>query len=76
MDFEEILDQATAMLQRRGRLTYRALKLQFKLDDEYLDTLKEELIEGQRVAIDENGKVLVWVGDETGPPQPAPSQCR
>ena len=31
MTFEEILDQAMAMLQRRGRLTYRTLKLQFHL---------------------------------------------
>ena len=29
MTFEEILDQAIAMLQRRGRLTYGALKRQF-----------------------------------------------
>jgi hypothetical protein len=29
MTFEEILDQAIAMLQRGGRMTYRALKLQF-----------------------------------------------
>jgi hypothetical protein len=29
MHFEEILDQAIAMLQRRGRVTYRALKRQF-----------------------------------------------
>ena len=33
MTFEEILDQAIAMLQRRGRVTYRALKRQFQLDD-------------------------------------------
>ncbi len=31
MTFEEILDQAIAMLQRRGRLTYGALKRQFNL---------------------------------------------
>ena len=32
MTFEEMLDQALAMLQRRGRVaTYRALKLQFSL---------------------------------------------
>jgi class 3 adenylate cyclase/tetratricopeptide (TPR) repeat protein len=65
MTFEEILDQAIAMLQRRGRLTYRALKLQFHLDDEHLDALKDELIYGQRVAVDEDGRVLVWTG-ETG----------
>jgi class 3 adenylate cyclase len=60
MTFEEILDQAVAMLQRRGRLTYGALKRQFQLDDEYLADLKAELIDGQRVAVDEDGKVLVW----------------
>ncbi len=63
MTFDELLDQAIEMLQRRGRLTYRALKLQFNLDDEYLDALKDELIEGQRLAVDENGKVLVWTGE-------------
>jgi hypothetical protein len=64
MTFEEILDQAVAMLQRRGRLTYGALKRQFQLDDAYLDDLKAELIEGQRVAVDEDGRVLVWTGAE------------
>jgi class 3 adenylate cyclase len=63
MTFEEILDQAIAMLQRRGRLTYGALKRQFQLDDAYLDDVKAELIEGQRVAVDEDGRVLVWTGD-------------
>ena len=33
MTFEEILDHAIAMLQRRGRLTYGTLKRQFQLDD-------------------------------------------
>jgi hypothetical protein len=33
MTCEEILDQAIAMLQRRGRLTYGTLKRQFQLDD-------------------------------------------
>ena len=54
MTFEEILDQATAMLQRRGRLTYGTLKRQFQLDD-----LQNELIMGQRLARDEDGAVLV-----------------
>jgi class 3 adenylate cyclase/tetratricopeptide (TPR) repeat protein len=63
MTFEEILDQAIAMLQRRGRLTYGALKRQFQLDDAYLEDLKAELIEGQRLAVDEDGRVLVWTGE-------------
>src|SRR2546429_602721 len=62
MTFDELLDQAIVMLQRRGRLTYRALKRQFDLDDAYLEDLKEELIKGQRLAVDENGDVLVWTG--------------
>jgi len=63
MTFEEILDQAIAMLQRRGRLTYRALQLQFQLDEAYLEALKDELIYGQRVAMDEEERVLVWTGE-------------
>src|SRR5262245_64565687 len=79
MTFEEVLDQAMAMLQRRGRLTYRTLKLHFQLDDEHLEDLKDELIYGQRLAADEDGRVLVWTGGPdvsptTTPraPQPAP----
>src|SRR2546426_11028133 len=70
MTFEEILDQAITMLQRRGRLTYGALKRQFQLDDAYLDDVKAELIEGQRVAVDEDGRVLVWTGAEVSAPHP------
>src|SRR5947208_6915889 len=62
MTFEELLDQAIALLQRRGRLTYRALKRQLNLDDDYLEDLKAELIQGQRLAVDEDGAVLVWTG--------------
>jgi class 3 adenylate cyclase/predicted ATPase len=67
MHFEEILDQAIAMLQRRGRLTYGTLKRQFQLDDAALDDLKNELIEGQRLALDERGNVLVWTGGADAP---------
>ena len=43
MTFEELLDQAIDLLQRRGRVTYRTLKRQFQLDDDVLEDLKEEL---------------------------------
>jgi hypothetical protein len=72
MTFEEILDQAIAMLQRRGRLTYRALKRQFNVDDDYLEDLKAELIKGQRLAVDEDGEVLVWIGGTDVPPTTTP----
>src|SRR5712692_616331 len=70
MTFEEILDQAIAMLQRRGRLTYGALRRQFQLDDAYLEDLKAELIEGQRLAVDEDSRVLVWTGAAVSAPHP------
>jgi class 3 adenylate cyclase len=60
--FEELLDQAIDILRRRGRVTYRALKLQFQLDDDTLDVLKDELLYGQQLAVDEAGRVLVWAG--------------
>lgn len=62
MTFDEILTQVLELLQREGRLSYRALKRRFQLDDEYLEDLKEEIIAAKRLAIDEGGKVLVWTG--------------
>jgi class 3 adenylate cyclase/tetratricopeptide (TPR) repeat protein len=70
VDFVAVVDQAIALLRQRGRVTYRTLKRQFQLDDDVLADLKEELIVGQRLAVDEEGKVLVWSG-ETGTAGPA-----
>src|SRR5262245_19554774 len=62
MTFAEVLTQVRELLERKGRVSYRALKLQFTLDDDYLEGLKDELIEAEHVAADEGGKVLVWIG--------------
>ena len=62
MDFVAVVDQAITLLRQRGRVTYRTLQLQFQLDAAHLEALKDELIEGQRVAVDEAGRVLVWTG--------------
>ena len=59
MEFEEVLEQIIALLQRQGRVSYGALKRRFKLDDAYLEDLKIELIEAQQRAHDENGRILV-----------------
>ncbi len=67
MTFDDILDQAIELLRRRGRVTYRTLKRQFSLDDEALEDLKEELINGLRLAVDEDERVLVWTGDPAAP---------
>jgi class 3 adenylate cyclase/tetratricopeptide (TPR) repeat protein len=63
MDFYAVLDQVLELLRQRGRVTYNALKRQFDLDDACLQDLKDEIIEAQRLAVDEDGRVLVWTGD-------------
>jgi len=63
MTFDDVLAQVIRLLQRQGRVSYRALKRRFALDDDYLEDLKEELIHAQRVATDEDGRILVWSGD-------------
>src|SRR5713101_7820013 len=64
------MDQVIALLRQRGRMTYRALQRQFQLDEVALEDLKEELLYGQRLAVDEDGRVLVWTG-ATGTTAPA-----
>ncbi len=66
MTFEETLEATKKLLESRKRLTYGALKRQFDLDDEFLEDLKVEIIQGQRVAMDEDGKLMVWTGDPDG----------
>src|SRR5262245_297215 len=63
VDFVAVVDQVIVLLRQRGRLTYRTLQLQCQLDEAHLEALKDELIYGQRVAVDEDGRVLVWTGD-------------
>ncbi len=73
MTFDEILDHAIEMLQRRGRVSYRVLKIQFDLSDDHLEALKDELIEVHQLAVDQDGKVLVWTRDaKTTSPTTAP----
>src|SRR5262245_47556873 len=71
MTFEEILDQALAMLQRRGRVTYRALKLQFTLDDDQLEALTDELLYAHPQVVDDAGRGLRWTGTPVAAPPPA-----
>src|SRR5262244_3948729 len=62
MTFDELLTQIQELLQREQRLSYRALKVRFHLDDDHLEALKDELIYAKRLAVDEDGRVLVWAG--------------
>jgi predicted ATPase/class 3 adenylate cyclase len=62
MTFDEVFDLVLEMLQRRGRVSYRALKRQFDLDDAYLADLKAEIIDVHQLAVDHDGAMLVWTG--------------
>jgi len=64
MKFSEVVDHAIEFLRQRERVSYRALKREFDLDDEALEDLKAELIDAKRLASDEDGKVMVWTGTD------------
>jgi class 3 adenylate cyclase/tetratricopeptide (TPR) repeat protein len=71
MTFDEILAQVLDLLQREKRLSYRAIKVRFALDDDHLEALKDEIIAAKQLAVDEQGRVLVWTGDAASAPPPA-----
>ena len=47
MTFDELFAQVITLLQRDKRVSYRALKRRFDLDDAYLDDLKVEIIKAK-----------------------------
>jgi len=63
MDFYAVVAQVIELLRSRERVSYRALKLQLQIDDETIDALKDELIYAQRVVVDEESRVLVWIAE-------------
>jgi class 3 adenylate cyclase/predicted ATPase len=75
MTFDDILAQVLELLQREKRVSYRALKRRLDLDDDYLEDVKDELIYAKKLAVDEENRVLVWVGGQeaASAPPPVPS---
>jgi len=82
-DFYTVLDQILALLRQRGRVSYRALKRQFDLDDGTADDLKVEIIGGPAVFQGPEGTMLVWTGEVAsgrhprayaGPPARSPTR--
>ena len=63
MEFYELLDQVLDLVRSRGRVTYRALTLQFKLDDDHLEALKDEIFYAHPQAVNDDGRGLVWTGE-------------
>jgi len=72
MTFDELLAQVLDLLRREGRVSYRALKRRFDLDDDDLEDLKDEIIAAKQLASDEQGRVLVWTGGPAAPQATAP----
>ena len=73
MDYDAVLIQVLDLLQREQRLSYRVLKLRLQLDDNLLEALKEDLIYAKKLAMDEDGRVLVWTGGmSSAPPTASP----
>jgi class 3 adenylate cyclase len=67
MDFYAMVDQVVQLLQQRGRLTYRALQVQFQLDDATCEALKAEVLFAHPV-VDHEGRGLIWTGAAEAPP--------
>ena len=67
MTFDEILAQVLELLQRQGRVSYRALKRRFALDDEYIEDLKAEMLFAYPV-VDEEDRGFVWTGEAARQP--------
>ena len=72
MNFEEALDPALMMFHRRGRVTYQTLKLQFELDDDHLEALKDERLYSQPQVVDDKDRGLIWAG---GSEMPSPARA-
>src|SRR4029453_19126294 len=73
MDFYAILDQVVALLRQRQRVTYRALKRQFALDDDALADLTAELFYAHPQVRDDAGQGLLWTGEPAPAPAAAPA---
>jgi class 3 adenylate cyclase len=79
MDYDAILAQVLALLQQEKRVAYRVLKRRLQLDDEMLADLKDDVIFAKKLAVDEDGRVLVWTGDSAAAvpaSQPTPDPAR
>jgi class 3 adenylate cyclase/predicted ATPase len=66
VDFYAVFDQMVELLRGRGRVSYRALKEQFDLDDERLDALRAELMFAHPDAVREERDGLVWTAGHHG----------
>ena len=71
MDYDAVLAQVVVLLQQEKRVAYRVLRRRLQLDDELLEDLKDDLIYAKKLAMDEEGRVLVWTGGTSRAPTTA-----
>jgi class 3 adenylate cyclase len=71
MSFYDALEGSLALLRQHGRVSARALKRQFGLDDDAYADLKAELVDVLRAAREDDAGVLVWTGAAASAPAPA-----
>ena len=82
--FGDIVERSLALLQRRGRVSHTALRLEFGLDDATFAALRQELVAVLGAAGDEDGVLVARAGAPAAPaasdaaptaPGPGPGPC-
>jgi class 3 adenylate cyclase len=74
-EFLDIVERVKAYLTRHHRISLRALRREFDLDDAAVEALVDELVQVQQVAV-LDGQALAWTGRSrppTGAPETAPA---
>ena len=70
MEFYDVVGHVLELLQRQKRVSYRALKLQFRIDDDYIEDVKEELLYAHQSSVQTDDRGLIWTGDKVSDETP------
>ncbi|MDH3602873.1 MAG: adenylate/guanylate cyclase domain-containing protein [Candidatus Tectomicrobia bacterium] len=65
MEFYDVVAQVLEHLQRQGRVSYRALKRQFYIDDDFIEDLREELHYAHESTVQADERGFMWTGQDT-----------
>lgn len=69
-DFDELFANVCEALRREQRISKRVLRRRFELSDDDLEDITDELIHAKKWAVDEDNRVLVWVGETDSAVEP------
>jgi predicted ATPase/class 3 adenylate cyclase len=76
MTFDQLIAEILTLLQREKRLSYRALKRRFDLDDDDLEELKEAILHAHPQVVDDHGRGLAWIGAAEVTLEPVPQSTQ